>query len=259
MRKQYDFSKAKRNPYARRLQLQALKRMKDEDIDLSDISEITDWSKAVVGKFYRPPIAVYCADIGSVASNRFGWYGATPTSEAASGTDIHQLVKAVAGNLKKRQPVALGFECPLFVPLADEARKMTSARTGERDRAWCAAAGAAVLATGLVEVLWILREIRRIAGDNERAFLDWKSFRKRGSGLFLWEAFVSGKRKSQTHAGDAELAVRSFFGTLPEPESAVRCADGTEAYSLIGAALLRSGWATDVRLLSRPCLVIRGT
>ncbi len=35
-------------------QIQALKRMKDEDIDLSDIPEKTDWSGAVVGKFYRP-------------------------------------------------------------------------------------------------------------------------------------------------------------------------------------------------------------
>lgn len=28
--------------------------MKDEDIDLSDIPEITGWSNAVRGKFYRP-------------------------------------------------------------------------------------------------------------------------------------------------------------------------------------------------------------
>jgi uncharacterized protein (DUF4415 family) len=35
-------------------ELKALARMKDENIDLSDIPEITDWSKAVVGKFYRP-------------------------------------------------------------------------------------------------------------------------------------------------------------------------------------------------------------
>ena len=27
---------------------------KNQDIDLSDIPEVTDWSKAVVGKFYRP-------------------------------------------------------------------------------------------------------------------------------------------------------------------------------------------------------------
>ena len=32
----------------------ALVQKKDRDIDLSDIPEVTDWSKAVVGKFYRP-------------------------------------------------------------------------------------------------------------------------------------------------------------------------------------------------------------
>ena len=29
--------------------------MKDEDIDYSDIPQVLDWSKAEVGKFYRPP------------------------------------------------------------------------------------------------------------------------------------------------------------------------------------------------------------
>jgi uncharacterized protein (DUF4415 family) len=29
--------------------------MKDEDIDLSDMPEVLDWSKAEIGKFYRPP------------------------------------------------------------------------------------------------------------------------------------------------------------------------------------------------------------
>ncbi len=35
-------------------ELEALVRLRDEEIDTSDIPEITDWSKAVVGKFYRP-------------------------------------------------------------------------------------------------------------------------------------------------------------------------------------------------------------
>ena len=35
-------------------ELAALKRMKDGMIDTTDIPEVTDWSKAVVGKFYRP-------------------------------------------------------------------------------------------------------------------------------------------------------------------------------------------------------------
>lgn len=33
----------------------AITAMKDEDIDLSDMPEVLDWSKAEIGKFYRPP------------------------------------------------------------------------------------------------------------------------------------------------------------------------------------------------------------
>ncbi len=35
-------------------ELAALAAMPDKEIDTSDIPEITDWSKAVVGRFYRP-------------------------------------------------------------------------------------------------------------------------------------------------------------------------------------------------------------
>jgi len=35
-------------------ELETLATMPDEEIDTSDIPEITDWSKAVVGRFYRP-------------------------------------------------------------------------------------------------------------------------------------------------------------------------------------------------------------
>jgi uncharacterized protein (DUF4415 family) len=35
-------------------ELRALRELRDEDIDTSEIPETTDWSKAVVGKFYRP-------------------------------------------------------------------------------------------------------------------------------------------------------------------------------------------------------------
>lgn len=35
--------------------LAALATIKEEDIDLSDMPEVVDWSKAEVGKFYRPP------------------------------------------------------------------------------------------------------------------------------------------------------------------------------------------------------------
>jgi len=35
-------------------QLQALLHLRDEEIDTADIPELTDWTKAVIGKFYRP-------------------------------------------------------------------------------------------------------------------------------------------------------------------------------------------------------------
>ena len=35
-------------------ELEALLQLSDDDIDTSDIPEVTDWSNAVVGKFYRP-------------------------------------------------------------------------------------------------------------------------------------------------------------------------------------------------------------
>jgi uncharacterized protein (DUF4415 family) len=38
----------------REREIRALKRMKESEIDTSDIPPVSDWSKAVVGKFYRP-------------------------------------------------------------------------------------------------------------------------------------------------------------------------------------------------------------
>jgi uncharacterized protein (DUF4415 family) len=35
-------------------ELEALSRMRDEDVDTSDIPETLDWTGAIVGKFYRP-------------------------------------------------------------------------------------------------------------------------------------------------------------------------------------------------------------
>ena len=35
-------------------EIEALKHLKDEEIDLSDIPPLKDWSNAAIGKFYRP-------------------------------------------------------------------------------------------------------------------------------------------------------------------------------------------------------------
>jgi hypothetical protein len=38
-----------------RAELDALSALRDCDIDTRDIPEVTDWSSAVRGRFYRPP------------------------------------------------------------------------------------------------------------------------------------------------------------------------------------------------------------
>ena len=38
-----------------RQEIAAIAAKKDEDIDLSDMPEVVDWSGAEVGRFYRPP------------------------------------------------------------------------------------------------------------------------------------------------------------------------------------------------------------
>jgi len=39
---------------ARASEIRALKRLKDSEIDTIDIPPVSNWSKAAVGKFYRP-------------------------------------------------------------------------------------------------------------------------------------------------------------------------------------------------------------
>ena len=201
-------------------------------------------------------LAIYCADVGSVAAGNFGWYGRRQTG-VRDGTSMRDLATSVADDLVAGVPVALGFECPLFVPFSDRPEFLTCARTGEGSRAWSAGAGTGVLATGLVQVAWVLREIRKQVGEGHNAFLDWSAFLSKGSGLLLWEAFVSAEAKREGHVADAQAAVEAFAVAIREPEliSAVTC--GEETYSLIGAALLRTRWSTDISLLSQSCTVIR--
>jgi hypothetical protein len=196
---------------------------------------------------------IVCADIGSVTRGNFGWCG----DSGAQGNSPSSLARYVAGMLGDNRAVALGFECPLFVPLVEEETSLTCARPGEGSRAWSAGAGCGALATGLVQVAWVLQETLKHLPSPARPFFAWDEFTQTDSGLLLWEAFVSGDRKADNHIGDARLAVEAFMNAMPDPEhaNAVRCT--SPVYSLAGAALLRTGWSSDLSLLSKSCLVIK--
>jgi hypothetical protein len=148
--------------------------------------------------------------------------------------------------------VALGFECPLFVPVPEEPMRLGGARGGEGARSWSAGAGAGALTTGLVQVAWVLSELRNRV-PAAAVYLDWSSFDAAGSGLLLWEAFVTDRAKGASHIDDATIAALAFR----EQVSAPNAVSAERPLSLVGMASLWSGWSTDLSLLRSSCMVVK--
>jgi hypothetical protein len=195
-----------------------------------------------------------------VSAGKFGWAAAgLDGRDLESGTDIRELARRIVTHLDLGAPASVGFECPLFVPLREDPMRLTAARRGDGSRAWSAGAGTGALATGLVEVCWILREVHRELRRQVACHLDWPTFSDDG-GLFVWEAFVSGGAKPQVegnrHAADAMAAVEAFVDALPDP-TAANAVQESDVISLIGMALLRTGWTRDLESVATPCLVIK--
>lgn len=204
--------------------------------------------------------SIHCADIGSVAKNKFGWARGEHIGRdlrVTGGHNIRDLVTSAVRDLNAGRSVSLGFECPLYVPISKDSEGLTSARPGEGSRPWCAGAGSGALATGLTETVWILQQIRQGLRSSVPAFLDWNDFQSSKQGLFLWEAFVTGLAKGSSHQADADVAVRAFASALPDIPAA-NAVQAETVHSLIGAALLRTGWSTDLNLLTKRCVVIKG-
>lgn len=199
---------------------------------------------------------VVCADLGSVKRGNFGWFAGLSDGTERKGSDIHKLVECVADLLNRGKRVALGFEAPMYVPLRDDVLTLTSKRRGETNPNWIGGPGASVLATGLAQVPWVLSAVKENLRRSARASLDWAEFESGAAEIFLWEAFVSGAAKGESHIDDAEIAVRAFLEALPDPGSDTEFSE-PKVLSLLGAFLLRTGWRADVSVLSERCLVVK--
>lgn len=203
-------------------------------------------------------IVIYCADIGSIKNKKFGWcrgeLGIRRTFTL--GVNIEDFATGIASDLLNGRKVALGFECPLFVPITENSLNLTSARKGEGDRAWSAGAGCGALATGLTETAWVLGRIKELAEVEIKVTFDWDEFIKKPLNLFIWEAFVSKESKVQTHQGDAEVAVKTFINKYPDIVQA-NAVTAENPYNLIAAALLRVGISDDLEMLRKSCIVIK--
>ena len=205
-------------------------------------------------------LVVFCADVGSVSRGRFGWARSGTLSDVDQVHDTSKpshLVEAICAELAAGRPVALGFECPLFVPVPIDQLALGRARSGDGNRAWSAGAGTSALATGLVQAAWVLQALRSRNRD-EHLWLDWAAFSAMGRGLLIWEAFVTSGAKGVTHVDDAAIAVAAFTAALPNPRTA-STVSAERPLSLIGAAAVWSGWSTDDEVMHAAPLVVRAT
>jgi hypothetical protein len=89
------------------------------------------------------------------------------------------------------------------------------------------------------------------------AYLDWSAFTQAGRGIFLWEAFVTGSAKGDSHEDDAQIGAEAFREALPDPRGANVSKMTEPVFSLVGGAMVETGWARDRRLLGSPSIVIK--
>jgi len=215
-----------------------------------------------------PPRVIYAVDVGAPGSG-LAWARVAPHSgQIPSGsTDYNLLLELLAHDLRSELPVALGFEAPLFLPVASAINDLTRARRNEPS-SWSFGPGAYVTTVAIPLIALTLRHVRseidpppRVSFDAER----WLAPDAPGSNLLLWEAFVWGvaHAREPNAAGlradvqDAATAVRAFLqweAAEPRQPSSVTAQD---PISIVGAASLWSGLDNDVRLLHQETLVLR--
>ena len=186
-------------------------------------------------------ISIFAVDVGS--TKNFAWV----SDAGLRGTDGNSLAAAIKSALAADRRVALGFECPLFIPVPLKWVGIGKARVGEGNRSWSAGGGATVATYGLHQVAWTLARLRAAASAATPIFFSPESWLLSDEpGLLIWEAFVTGSDKGRNHADDAQRACRAFEQLLKRKawDEARQVTVGDEAQSLNLAALAAewAGW-----------------
>lgn len=200
-------------------------------------------------------IAVGVIDVGSPKSGKLGWAILEPGAAPVTGGDLDAFITQ-AGALAGKWPLAIGFEAPLFIPTRAKALDVLTSRHGEGSRPWSAGAGAAVTTAALAITTYTLTGLRALT-PQATASTDWTRLPRASGDVLFFEAFVTGLAKGTDHAHDALIAAEAARELLCGGRAYGSAIGDTDVFSLLGASLLRSGWSTDLSLLSSPCLVVK--
>jgi hypothetical protein len=145
---------------------------------------------------------------------------------------------------------------PLFIPVPVVVPQLGKARPCDKNApAWSSNVGASVLATGLPQIAWVLREVREHVPDATLHFR-WDPFAGTQQGLLLWEAFVTRDAKGATDEEDATIGVKAFCAKLPNPGDANAC-ETEHPWSLVAAAAMWAGWDVPAEALTSACVLVR--
>ena len=212
----------------------------------------------MLGELQKVKVGVI--DIGSPKKDNVGWAIVNGSDCCDAGTCLDRCIERLAEVLRK-EPLALGFEAPMFVPMRCKAMTLTEARDGDGGRPFSAGAGATTLVCATVVVPYVLRRLRK-AVPSASATLNWRKWQRQegeSGQLLLFEAFVSGKAKTKdgTHEKDAEAAARALCDKLKDYRCVESMVTVGRSFNILGAMMLRTGWASSCRVLCASCLVVK--
>lgn len=213
---------------------------------------------------FRPEV-VACLDVGSPKNGNVGW-AVLEKRARTLGSDLEGFIDALAPHLASERSIALGFECPLYVPKRADVSLMTACRPGEVGLNWCGGPGGSVLATGLVQVNWVLTQLAR-RSPHARGSTRWSEFFSGQCQLYVWEAYITSRSGVEipaedlggisSHQGDALCGALAFQQVVVREDTFPSDFKHEPALSLIGMNLVESGWSTDVTLMSEGCAVLK--
>jgi len=204
-------------------------------------------------------------DVGSPKRGNVGW-AILDGENRKTGRELDCFTQILASHLRAGDRLALGFECPLYVPRRADVFAMTDRRLGEEGLNWCGGPGSSVLATGLVQVNWVLTQLAT-AVPTATATTRWNEFCRGKSRIFCWEAFITSRAGvvissdllggSTSHEGDALAGAIAFTGIAVCGDSIPTDLREEVALSLIGLHLLQTGLSRDMSLMSECCTVLK--
>jgi hypothetical protein len=180
-------------------------------------------------------LVVAVLDVGS--ATRTGWWRSPLAGPSTEGRNVDELCAELADDLFSGNAVAVGFEAPLWVPYANDATQLGKARPGEHP-SWSAGAGATVLAYGIQQMTYVLH---RLAVAPPPATLDPHELRVGTAQLLVWEAFVSGRGRTEQ--------LSNHTSATHEPPGRSSPADGPLAPS----HLISTTWTRSALLASLSC------